>query len=252
MAAQAQFPKAMLAKVLDGTYDVTAATLGVALMDDAWTMPDVDDDALIFDSTAESAHIVEIIAPLTPSWAWEGDLRARTLVLGAPITWTPGSSEDFLWLVVFDTADTLPPLSIITFPSLQTASSGDLHTLELDPVWTIQLWASSDPHPVGNVESPVVLVDTDGVNWRVTAIGGALGSAATSETDPRQTWLTAPDASLWRLVVDTTGTVGATSVGTLGDDDRIFDSTLPCILPSEDVTVQYVLSVDNAGALSVA
>jgi len=133
-----------------------------------------------------------------------------------------------------------------------TITIARVHALSLDALLRLRMWTDLSPTPLGSVYYPIVIADTSGANWRLVALTGALATMATSEVDLTHAFLTSPDSTLWMLQVNTSGAVSAVNTGTFTSGDRLYSTSNPCLLPSADPTVQYVLSVSDTGALSVA
>lgn len=253
MAAVVEIYRDALALMLGGTYDVASASLAISILDDTATLLGIDATGLTYDQSVD-AHSLQTVAVSGQSFTWDPSTRASVLVPGSAPTWVPGVLQTFKHAYLYDTANTHPPLALITWPSDQSAASGIAHTITLDALLRFRMWSSSDPAPVGNIFRPVVVTDVNAVNWRLYAntTGPVLNTIITSEFDPNHVYLTSPDLTLWMLKVDIAGVVTTDNTVPFVDGDRVFDnSAFPCLLPSSDPTTQYVLSVDNAGVLSV-
>ena len=240
------------ALLLSGTYDVTAVTLAIDLLDDTWSPIDVNDIAMTaYDNSAET-HDVQTIPITSQVWAYDADTRQYQLTQTdvGPLAFTPGGTISFKYGLLYDVDNAHVPLALYTWPDVQTVG-GISHDLDIPGLILTRLYGATDPTPLQSAMDTLILTDVDSGHWRVTAFSGALGSLATTEVDLRQSWLTSPDTTLWLLVVDNTGVVTATSTGVLADGDRVFDADQPCILPDSTPGTLHVLTVDDSGVLTV-
>lgn len=235
--------------MLAGTYDIAAATLAISLLDTTATLLDVDTTGLTYDQSSDT-HSVNTAAITSQAWVWDAATRTNALVPSGSIGWTAGGSETFRHGYLYDTANTKPPIALITWPADTTVVAG-AHVLDIGALLRVRLYTDLAPAPLGSVMRPLVLKDTDLVYWRVTAPGGTLTTATTSEVDDTDAFLTSPDATTWLLVVSVTGVVTAVNTGTLDPGDRLFDTSLPCLLPTGNPAVLHTLTVDNSGVLTV-
>lgn len=253
MAPQAIQFRAGLELILSGAYDIASAALAITIMSPDWDSPDVDDMPLVFDASAEpeALHTMNIASQ---AWSWDPDTRTRVLVPSVSPSYDVGAgTEDFRWAVLHDQDNAHAPFVLYRWPENVTASAAaDPQVFPVPSLLSVRLFSDAQPAPQGNVYTPVILQDSLGKSWRVTALSGTLGSVATTESDSRATYLTSPDAATHLLSVSTSGVVTAAATGsTPGAGDRVFTTARPCLLPSESPTAQRVLTVDNTGVLTV-
>jgi len=239
--------------ILGGTYDIAAEALAISILDPTWTPMGIDATGLTFDASAitEVLHTINITSQ---AWTWDADTRTLALVPTGTISYNVGTgTEDFRYAVLHDQDNAHPPFVLITWPiTVTAAATEDPQTFPFDSLMSFRLFSDAQPAPQSNVYTPVVLQDSNGFYWRVTALASTLGTLATTEADDRDVYLTSPDAATHLLSVSTSGVVTAAVAGsTPTAGARIFDTARPCLLPSEDPAVQHILTCSNAGTLTV-
>lgn len=253
MAPQAIQFRAGLELILSGAYDIASAPLAITIMSPLWDSPDEDVVPLVFDAGAEpeAMHTMNIASQ---SWSWDASTRTRVLVPSVSPSFNVGAgTEVFRSAVLHDQDNAHAPFVIYRWPAdITVSAAADPQVFPIPSLLSMRLFSDAQPAPQGNVYTPVILQDSLGKSWRVTALAGTLGSVATTESDSRATYLTSPDAATHLLSVSTSGVVTAAVAGsTPGAGDRVFDAARPCLLPSESPTAQRVLTVSNLGVLTV-
>lgn len=253
MAPQAQQFRAGLELILSGTYDIESAALAITVMSNLWSPPNINDMPLVFDAGAEpdALHTMNIASQ---SWSWDPNTRTRVLVPSVSPSFNVGAgTEDFGYAVLHDQDNAHAPFVLYEWlDAITVSAAADPQVFPVPSLLSIRLFSDLQPAPQGDVYTPVILQDSAGKSWRVTALSGTLGSVATTEADSRQTYLTSPDSATHLLSVSTAGVVTAAASGsTPGAGDRVFTTARPCLLPSDEATVQSVLTVGNTGVLTV-
>lgn len=95
----------------------------------------------------------------------------------------------------------------------------------------------------------VVVSDGGTAHWKVISdTTGILITRAAPVASPSVFWLTSPDGTRWRLGATTAGAVTTTS-GTPAADDAVFSTKNPLLLPTNDPTYVFALTVTDAGGL---
>lgn len=254
MAPQAQQFTAGMDLILSGAYDIAAASLAITVLDPTWDVMGLNDTPLIFNVSAEpeALHTMSIASQ---AWSWDYTTRTRVLVPSVSPSFNVGTgTEQFQYAVLHDIDNAHAPFVLYSWPTPITVdSAADPQIFPVPSLLSIRLFADSQPAPQSNVYTPVILQDSIGQYWRVTALAGSLGAVATTEADTRHTFLTSPDGATHLLSVSTTGVVTAAASGsTPGATDRVFTTARPCLLPSENATIQRLLTVGNTGTLTVS
>lgn len=253
MAPQAHQFRAGLELILSGAYDIASASLAITVLDPTWDVMDINATPLVFNVAAEP-EALHTMAIASQAWSWDAATRTRVLVPFASPSFDVGAgTETFRYAVLHDVDNAHAPFVLYEWPAdITVSAAADPQIFPMPSLLSVRLFSDSQPAPQGNVYTPLVLQDSVGNFWRVVSLSGTLGTVATTEADTRDAYLTSPDSATHLLSVSTTGVVTAAASGsTPGVGDRVFTTARPCLIPSDEPSIQEVLTVSNIGTLTV-